>query len=387
MAPKRPAAGSSTQANQKRRKESTSSESEGDAAPSTSTQTGKSGTSSNTLKTAAAKLVRMALFAEYRTLPLRRDQTARSVIPSDVRAFPAVLDRAQTTLRTKFGMELVELRSRHKGNMFVSGDTQSVQTQTQTQIAKKKGRPSLAAIQEESEDEGEGEQPQTQAATQAKKTTTGTKTYVLRSVLPAELLAHMSIPDPLPLRDDDERVENEKPDSGALLRWEKAAGTVSAHPALLGVRTVVLCLVLCLGRVVGDDHLHALLRRLNLQRDTLLPFTSPDSKESYLTLDKYLDLLSKQNYLEKIKLPSTGGPSEQTYEWRWGSRESEFSEKDAAKFIADILIDENQDDDDEPRRTRNATRGEERPSAVDQRKRLRTDIERSAGGPLMGDDW
>ena len=48
------------------------------------------------------------------------------------------------------------------------------------------------------------------------------------------------------------------------------------------------------------DHLHALLRRLNLERETILPYTSPDSKEQPMTLDKYLDLLDRQLYLEKV---------------------------------------------------------------------------------------
>ena len=48
------------------------------------------------------------------------------------------------------------------------------------------------------------------------------------------------------------------------------------------------------------DHLHALLRRLNLQRETILPYTSPDSKEQPMTLDRYLDLLDRQHYLEKV---------------------------------------------------------------------------------------
>jgi hypothetical protein len=48
------------------------------------------------------------------------------------------------------------------------------------------------------------------------------------------------------------------------------------------------------------DHLHALLRRLNLHRDTVLPYTSTDSKEPPMTLDKYLELLDRHHYLEKV---------------------------------------------------------------------------------------
>jgi len=83
------------------------------------------------------------------------------------------------------------------------------------------------------------------------------------------------------------------------------------------------------------DHLHALLRRLNLHRDTVLPYSSLDAIEGGLTLDRYLELLNKQNYLEKTKIVGHNGPDGEgsSIEWRWGSREIEFSEKAAAAFI------------------------------------------------------
>ena len=85
------------------------------------------------------------------------------------------------------------------------------------------------------------------------------------------------------------------------------------------------------------DHLHSLLRRLNLERNTLLPYNTPDTKEPLITLDKYLDVLAKQNYLEKIRIPAPDGVEENAMiEWKWGSREAEFSEKAAAQFIVDV---------------------------------------------------
>ena len=80
------------------------------------------------------------------------------------------------------------------------------------------------------------------------------------------------------------------------------------------------------------DHLHALLKRLNLLRETILSYASPDSKEPHLTLDRYLDVLARQQYLEKVKVPGAPG-FEATTEWRWGNREAEFSETAAATFI------------------------------------------------------
>jgi hypothetical protein len=56
-----------------------------------------------------------------------------------------------------------------------------------------------------------------------------------------------------------------------------------------------------------------------------------------ITLDKYLDVLAKQNYLEKIRTAAPDGVEENaTIEWKWGPREAEFSEKAAAQFIVNV---------------------------------------------------
>lgn len=87
------------------------------------------------------------------------------------------------------------------------------------------------------------------------------------------------------------------------------------------------------------DHLHALLRRLNLHRETVLPYASKDTTDPHLTLDKYLELLAKYQYLEKIKNPGPMGQAEGgTVEWKWGSREAEFSSKAAAKFMEEMYV-------------------------------------------------
>jgi hypothetical protein len=83
------------------------------------------------------------------------------------------------------------------------------------------------------------------------------KTYILRSTLASTLIAKMNVPLPLPgTQDDDEererRNDDAPPDSGALLRWEKADPTPTGHIALLGIRTLVLSLILCLGRAIQD---------------------------------------------------------------------------------------------------------------------------------------
>jgi hypothetical protein len=60
---------------------------------------------------------------------------------------------------------------------------------------------------------------------------------------------------PLPLTmtlEDGQGQEDDHVDSGALIPWEKADGTSAGSIQLLGIRTVILCLVLCHGRVIAD---------------------------------------------------------------------------------------------------------------------------------------
>lgn len=165
-----------------------------------------------------------------------------------------------------------------------------------------------------------------------------------------------------PIENDEYKEDGDTPGSGALLRWEKGDGGIG-HVALLGVRTVILSLILCSGRMIQDgkffslpplqrqrrdvheetrltiDDLHALLKRLNLYRDTVLPFTSSDSKDPPMTLDKYLNELDKLKYLEKRTIPGpNGSEGGATIEWRWGSREVEFTEAAAAQFIEDMWV-------------------------------------------------
>lgn len=97
--------------------------------------------------------------------------------PNAKAAFNIVLGRAQTVLRTNFGMELFELRAKSKGVGMEETQMQTQQTQqTQAQTRRKKGRTSrLDAIEEEEEEDEEedededGNDEATQAASQAVK--------------------------------------------------------------------------------------------------------------------------------------------------------------------------------------------------------------------------
>lgn len=58
----------------------------------------------------------------------------------------------------------------------------------------------------------------------------------------------MSVPNALPAFDAEDEAYTEalEADSGALIPWEKADGNTSVE--MLGIRTVILCLILSMGR-------------------------------------------------------------------------------------------------------------------------------------------
>lgn len=63
----------------------------------------------------------------------------------------------------------------------------------------------------------------------------------------------MAIPRPLNIPNDEaDREDDGHVDSGALVPLDKADGTTSGSIQLLGVRTVILSLIMCVGRVIGD---------------------------------------------------------------------------------------------------------------------------------------
>ena len=66
----------------------------------------------------------------------------------------------------------------------------------------------------------------------------------------------MAIPQPLSMFDDEgnqiQVSEDDHVDSGAIIAWDKVDGTGSGNIQMMGIRTVILCLVMCMGRLVTD---------------------------------------------------------------------------------------------------------------------------------------
>lgn len=61
------------------------------------------------------KMVRLALSSEFARLPIRRtDISAKVLGEQGSRQFKAIFDETQRVLRSRFGMQLVELPAREK---------------------------------------------------------------------------------------------------------------------------------------------------------------------------------------------------------------------------------------------------------------------------------
>ncbi|WVQ74445.1 hypothetical protein IAR50_004046 [Cryptococcus sp. DSM 104548] len=338
----------------------------------------------------AGMLVRFALFQEYKRVPIRRTDAAKEVVPNSRRYFKTIFARAQDILRESFGCEMVELRKKNEGAAAPDVPANAQQSQaaaTQPRKSKGKGRARLSngGLEAVDEDEEEDEEDDEPADTQRTRET-GAGVYVLQSTLPSSIIEAMNEPRAYP---EGVRGADDEPDCGALLPWDKADAGVVGHVGLLGLRTLILSLILGLGRVASDDNLHALLKRLNLHRETVLPYSSKDSTGDLLTLDKYLDQLNRTRYLEKIDIPGTGGGREgASCEWKWGARaEVEFSTKAAAKFIEEVMIGKEgeSESEDEEQPQRGGRRGEEpRQTNGYKRRKLQEDLVKASGLRLTG---
>ena len=160
-------------------------------------------------------------------------------------------------------MDIVELRAKYKPGDEVANGTQ----------ANGKGKKRAANGANGEVDGEEDEMEETQARANKSRcelefawadirnsyvAATGSKTYALRSTLPVELVAAISNPHRLPALprdDDDDELDEEvteKADSGALLRLEKGDGTASGSVGLLGIRSLIMCIILTYGRVITD---------------------------------------------------------------------------------------------------------------------------------------
>ena len=226
----------------------------------------------------AGDLVRMALCAEFRREPLRRDDLARAVLGRDgTRAFPVVLAHAQLILRDTFGMELVDARARGGS------------------------------------DERTSKRPRVEPR----------RAFILRSVLPARVAAAIAPPD-------------------GPLTWAPSDGGAQMGLLFLVLSVVLLSGRQCAGDRVRaalaalglarDCALPAALQPLGVDAGAALSATQTRGRGDPLDLDAFLALLHRQGYLESVRVPS--GDAAPRLEWRWGARaDAEIGERAVGAFI------------------------------------------------------
>lgn len=248
---------------------------------------------------------------------------------------------------------------------------------------------------------------------------TGTKTYILRSILDPVLIELANAADPDLLAE--ERAEYEDAEVadeldlrsyGSILAWNSSdqLGTV-------GILYIILALILVEGRVLSDskylismrapvtenilqtDDLKALLKRLRLTPTSSIPLNHQAAKRA-LSTDDYLKELARQGYLDRHRVgePARAGGKRgrqsmaqadqdgqaNAYEWRWGPRaHSEVGEKAIAQFVAEFMVERPAaEDDDEERRPR---RKDDDPARKKQMELMLRGIERGASGAALSD--
>ncbi|KAL1942185.1 hypothetical protein VTO73DRAFT_6249 [Trametes versicolor] len=274
----------------------------------------------------ARDLVRLALFHEQRRTALKRDEISKKVLGSNSRSFNTVFAAANGLLRDTFGMELVELHSTSADKDISEKDAEMLK------------------------------------ATGAKKkaTATGTKNYILRSLLDAALIEKASAPD----AEIRELEQSEHPDAneefaeddnkvgtrsiGSIFAWQHADQLAS-----VGILYVILALILVEGRVISDNDLRAILKRLQLPANAPIPLSSQTTTQNQ-TIDAHLAQLTRQGFLEKARVGNgarkgtkrgRGGAGAANddgtlaaYEWRWGPRAlAEVGERAVAQFVAEFM--------------------------------------------------
>ncbi|KAF9985814.1 hypothetical protein BGZ65_009745 [Modicella reniformis] len=191
-------------------------------------------------------VVRLAIFTSHSEHALKRDDI-RDILNDHPRQFDNVFQKAQERLRDVFGMELVELTT--------------------------KGRSGQSAEK-------------------------GTKSFMLRNILPMGLIA---------------------------------SGTVDCEAELddMGLLMVVLSLIMVRQGAIYESALMSHFRRLSLLEDN----------SQFGDIQKKLDVLIKKRYLEKFKLDHMNDSGEKAeMEYRWGPRAKiEFPEENVVKFIQEVF--------------------------------------------------
>jgi len=359
---------------------------------------GRGDDSQKELERKAGDLARLALFAESRRVPLKRDEISKKVLGSSSRQFGLVLNRAQEILRKTFGIEMGELQSR-------------------AALAQEADEPEPTQAANGVNGTESGKKGKKSAGGGKRAPAGGAKTYILRSVLDPAIIAQANAPDRELRRLESTRatitnedladlydVEDEDDDAsvrvtGSVLAWER-----SDEVASIGMLYIVLSLILVDSRIVRDHEMRQLLKRLRLGSGTQMPLSARSTAS--LSVDQLLSTWVRQGYLDRQRVgepgkgkrarggapaasqvPNGNATNEEQWEWRWGPRaHAEVSEKAMARFVAEFMVDMELKgaaaESDEDAEDEDAGRGEDWRKRVE---RVYNGVERAAAGAALQD--
>ncbi|KAG0266028.1 hypothetical protein BG011_003466 [Mortierella polycephala] len=250
------------------------------AAPESTT---KAGIDPEDFERLVKDVVRLAVFTSHSESALKRDDI-RDVLNDHTRLYDRVFENAQERLRDVFGMEMVELTSRGRsGNTAEKGSSREGVIQQKKQKKQKKLQKAR-----------DGEHVTHSICTRI----VGTKSYMLRNILPEELL------------------------STSVVDWEEELEDA-------GLLMVILSLITVRQGAIYESTLMSHLRRLSLLNEAS-PFGD---------IQKKFETLVKKRYLEKFKLEQMDESGEKAeYEYRWGARARiEVPEESIVKFIQEVF--------------------------------------------------
>ncbi|KAF9158755.1 hypothetical protein DFQ27_002204 [Actinomortierella ambigua] len=232
-------------------------------------------------------VVRLAIFTSHSDAPLKRDDI-REVLGDHSRLFDTIFGLAQQRLRDIFGMEMVELTVRSKASTVPGGPSSGGAATTAAGSSTAAGAAGAGGSSNNAGGAGAG----------GIKGPAGSKSYILRTILPQELMASSVI---------DQEADLES--SGLLM--------------------VILSLIMVRNGAIYESALMSHLRRLSLLEDN-----------SYFgDVTKKLDQLIKKRYLERIKLAHMDESGEKAeMEYRWGARAYvEYPKHLVVDFIKDVF--------------------------------------------------
>lgn len=269
-------------------------------------------------KAMTKKLVRLALSCEFGRQPIRRSDINAKILkagdggtakPQRGVNFKTVFNNAQTTLRTVFGMEMVDLPSRERIGL---NDRRKAASQKATQKETQK--------KSQAQRELDGD---TQTQGRSKDAITSAQNWVLVSTLPAEyrVRPELLIPGRAPNND-----------------------TESTYVALVGMIVAILYLHMPSGESssnadsqksaedqtepISDARFMRFLGRLNLRDYT------PMGTDGSTTLEKTLARMLREGYIDKRRDTSGG---EEVVEWIAGPRaKREYDRQSIAAIVRKV---------------------------------------------------